>query len=409
MSQLKGNMVIAQGGGPTAVINQSLVGAILEARKMPQIERIYGALHGVSGIKDEKFVDLTQTTTAHLEAIAQTPSSALRSTRDKPDDEYCQKMFEVMQKYNIRYFFYIGGNDSSETVRIIEEKSRETGYELRAIHIPKTIDNDLMVTDHTPGFGSAARFVSQAFAGVNLDNLSIPGIYLGVVMGRSSGFLAASSILAHRYNDDAPHLVYLPERRFDVDRFLDDVQKRYDEMGRCVISLSEGIWSEKDEKGHHKPMIATLYERKGEDVPRDPFGHPQLSGGVLADTLVALLRDKIGVKRIRGDTFGYLQRSFLGCVSSVDQQEARDVGEKAIQFAMSGSGSVCIRRIGHYAVNYFLETDLSKIAAKTKVIPDAWINKEGNGMTEDFRRYATPLIGQPLLPELLQAPPVLTK
>ncbi len=406
MPILKGNMVIAQGGGPTAVINQSLVGAILEARKNPNIEKIYGALHGVRGIRDEQFVDLTQTTVAHLEAIAQTPSSALLSTRDKPDDAYCQKMFEVMQKHNIRFFFYIGGNDSSETVRIIEEKSRETGYELRAIHIPKTIDNDLMVTDHTPGFGSAARFVSQAFAGVNLDNLSIPGIYLGVVMGRSSGFLTAASILAHRYEDDAPHLVYLPERRFNIDSFLDDVQRKYDEFGRCVIALSEGIWSEEDEKGKHKPMIASLFEQKGEDVPRDPFGHPQLSGGVLADTLVALIRNKIGVKRVRGDTFGYLQRSFLGCVSTVDQMEAREVGEKAVQFALNGdqSGSVCIRRIGNYAVDYFLETDLTKIAAKTKVIPNDWINEAGNGMTDAFRQYAAPLIGPPILATRLQAP-----
>lgn len=408
MTGLTGNLVIAQGGGPTAVINQSLVGAILEAQKWPQIKGVYGALHGVRGIRDGKFVDLQQVTAANLEAVALSPSAALRSTRDKPDPAYCQAMFETMRKNDIRYFFYIGGNDSSETVRIIEETSRLTGYEIRAVHIPKTIDNDLCENDHTPGFGSAARFVTQAFAGVNLDNLSLPGVYLGVVMGRSAGFLTASSALARKTDADGPHLIYLPERQFSIDRFLSDVERVYKKQGRCIVALSEGIWAERDEKGKPKEMIVTAYEHRGQEIPRDPFGHPQLGGGALADTLVSLIRDQLKISRVRGDTFGYLQRSFVGCVSEVDQREARDVGQKAIQFACAGeqSGSVCIRRAGEYSVEYALETDLSKIGGKVRPVADSWIAADANDVTPDFVRYARPLIGSIPTYELLQAPPL---
>jgi 6-phosphofructokinase len=242
--KLEGKVLVAQGGGPTAVINQSLVGAVLEARKYPQVTRVYGALNGVSGIINEEFLDLTQETEHNLEMVAKTPSSALLSTRDKPDAEYCRKMFEVMRAHDIRYFFYIGGNDSSDTVRIVSEHAKSAGYELRAVHIPKTIDNDLMVNDHTPGYGSAARFVAQAFMGANLDNRSLPGVYIGVVMGRHAGFLTAASAMAQIFPDDGPHLIYLPERVFDTDKFLKDVKKVYDKYGRCVIAVSEGIQDE---------------------------------------------------------------------------------------------------------------------------------------------------------------------
>ncbi|HQH74731.1 MAG TPA: 6-phosphofructokinase, partial [bacterium] len=175
MAQLKGKAIIAQGGGPTAVINQSLVGAALECRKFPQVTHVYGARHGVSGIIKEEFVDLTQATSNNLEQVGMTPGAALGSTRDKPDREYCQKIFNVFKKYDIRYFFYIGGNDSSDTCRIVNQFADQEGYECRCVHIPKTIDNDLVVNDHCPGFGSAARYVALAFAGANLDNRALPG------------------------------------------------------------------------------------------------------------------------------------------------------------------------------------------------------------------------------------------
>src|SRR5881394_265036 len=234
-------ILVAQGGGPTAVINQSLVGVVLESRRFANVERVYGARHGVRGIVNEDFVDLTQETVHNLEAVAATPASALGSTRDKPDLKYCQQIFEVLRAHEIGHFFYIGGNDSSDTVRIVSEEARKAGHPLRCMHIPKTIDNDLMGNDHTPGFPSAARFVAQAFAGANLDNASLPGVYVGVVMGRHAGFLTAASALGRKFPDDGPHLIYLPERTFTLDKFLADVKTTYDRLGRCVIAVSEGI------------------------------------------------------------------------------------------------------------------------------------------------------------------------
>ncbi len=383
---LAGKVLVAQGGGPTAVINQSLVGVVLEARKFPQVTKIYGALHGVSGIINEDFVDLTQETTNNLEHVACTPSSSLFSTRDKPDGKYCFDMFRVMQAHDIRYFFYIGGNDSADTVRIVNEMACQSGYELRAIHIPKTIDNDLLVNDHCPGYGSAAKFVAQAFMGVNLDVNSLNGVYIGTVMGRHAGFLTAAASMAQKYPDDGPHLIYLPERPFMVDKYLRDVKEVYDKYGKCVIAVSEGIVDENGE-----PIISKL----SENVERDSHGNVQLSGtGALGDLLATTIKEKLGIKRVRSDTFGYLQRSFMGCVSDTDQREAREVGEKAAQYALwhNVDGSVTIHRTGMYSVDYQL-TDLSKVAKYTKHMPDEYINKEGNNVTEAFKYYLTPLLG----------------
>ncbi|NMA49730.1 MAG: 6-phosphofructokinase, partial [Tissierellia bacterium] len=371
---------------PTAVINQSLVGVVLESRKFPQVEKIYGALHGVSGIINEEFLDLTQETTGNLEKVASTPSSALYSTRDKPDDDYCNKIFKVLEAHDIRFFFYIGGNDSADTVRIVNEKACESGYELRAIHIPKTIDNDLLVNDHCPGYGSAARFVASAFIGINLDVKSLEGVYIGVVMGRNAGFLAAASAMAQKYPDDGPHLIYLPERPFIIKNFLNDVDKVYKKYGRCIIAVSEGIC---DEEG--TPMITHLTA----DVERDSHGNIQLSGtGALGDLLVNKIKENLGIKRVRSDTFGYLQRSFIGVVSDVDQQEAREVGEKAAHYALWNNvdGSVTIHRTGIYSVDYKL-TPLEDVAKYTQSMPDKFINEEGNHVTEAFKYYLLPLLG----------------
>lgn len=384
---LKGKVLVAQGGGPTAVINQSLVGVVIEARKFPQVTKIYGALHGVTGIINEDFVDLTQETTQNLENIACTPSSALLSTRDKPDAEYCTKMFKVMQAHDIRFFFYIGGNDSADTVRIVNEKAKEEGYELRAIHIPKTIDNDLLVNDHCPGYGSAAKFVAQAFMGVNLDVNSLNGVYIGVVMGRNAGFLTAAASIAKKYPDDGPHLIYLPERPFIKENFLKDVQSVFDKYGKCIIAVSEGIVD-----GEGTPIITTL----SKDVERDSHGNVQLSGtGALGDLLSNTIKEELGIKRVRSDTFGYLQRSFMGCVSDTDQNEAREAGEKAVHFALwdDVDGSVTIHRTGMYSVEYKL-TKLSEVARYTKSMPDNFINEEGNNVTDDFKHYLIPLLGR---------------
>jgi len=381
-----GKILVAQGGGPTAVINQSLVGVALEARRFSQVAHIYGARHGVRGIVDEEFVDLTQETSHNLEMVANTPSSALGSTRDKPDIAYCQEIFKVLQAHQIEHFFYIGGNDSSDTVRIVSQEALKVGYPLRSIHIPKTIDNDLVGNDHTPGFPSAARFVAQAFAGANLDNAALPGVYVGVVMGRHAGFLTAASALGKKFPDDGPHLIYLPERTFDLSQFLLDVKTTYERFGRCVVAVSEGIH---DASG--TPIAALL----AKEMEHDAHGNMQLSGnGALADLLCNEIKAKLNIKRVRGDTFGYLQRSFIGCVSDVDQREAREVGEKAVQFAMWGGhdGSVAIKRTGFYSVDYEL-LPLDAVAGKTRVMEDEFIAANGTDVTDAFRMYLRPLLG----------------
>ena len=381
-----GKILVAQGGGPTAVINQSLVGVVLEARRFVQVTRVYGARHGVRGVINEDFVDLTQETSHNLERVAATPSAALGSTRDKPDLAYCQEMFKVLRAHEIEHFFNIGGNDSSDTVRIIDEEARKAGYPLCCVHIPKTIDNDLVGNDHTPGFPSAARFVAQAFAGANLDNAALPGVYVGVVMGRHAGFLTAASALGKKFPDDGPHLIYLPERVFKVDQFLADVKAAYARFGRCVIAVSEGIH---DASG--APIISQLMS----NLERDAHGNVQLSGnGALADLLCEEIKSRLGIKRVRGDTFGYLQRSFLGCVSDVDQREAREVGEKAVQYALWGqtSGSVAIQRTGTYSADYAL-LPLATVAGKTRTMEDEFISDSGNDVTDAFRLYLRPLLG----------------
>ncbi|HWT73575.1 MAG TPA: 6-phosphofructokinase [Mobilitalea sp.] len=382
---LEGKVVVAQGGGPTAVINQSLVGAVLESRKFPQITKVYGAINGVAGIINEDFLDLTQETTHNLEQVAITPSSALFSTRDKPDNAYCKEIFNVFKAHGVRYFFYIGGNDSADTVRIVNEQAESSGYEFRAIHIPKTIDNDLMMNDHTPGYPSAAKFVAQSFIGLNLDNRALPGVHIGVVMGRHAGFLTAASSIAQKYPDDGPHLIYLPERHFNIDSFLMDVKEVYDKYGRCIIAVSEGI---QDEDG--VPIVTKLVKSE-----KDSHGNTQLSGtGALGDLLAQEIKNKLGISRVRSDTLGYLQRSFMGCVSPIDQHEAREVGEKAAQFAIwhNIDGSITIHRTGYYSVDYKM-TDLRSVAGKTKLMPDNFINAKANNVTDAFKYYLQPLLG----------------
>jgi 6-phosphofructokinase 1 len=384
---MQGKVLVAQGGGPTAVINQSLAGVVLESRKFRHVGLVYGALHGVRGILDEDFVDLTQETTNNLELVGETPSSALGSTRDKPDLRYCQELLKVLRVHEIRYFFYIGGNDSADTVRIVAEEARKATHPIRCVHVPKTIDNDLVLNDHTPGFPSAARFVVQCFLGANLDNQSLPGVYIGVVMGRDAGFLVAASALGKKFPDDGPHLIYLPERTFRIDSFLAEVRRTVDQFGRCVVAVSEGI---RDESG--TPIVTRFAKR----IERDAHGNVQLSGtGALAGLLCDQIKEKLGIDRVRGDTFGYLQRSFVGCVSDVDKREAREVGEKAVQYAMWGEadGSVAIERTGYYSVDYRL-VSLEAVAGKTRTVPDEFISTSGTDVTDGFRLYLRPLLGK---------------
>ena len=397
---ISGKVLIAQSGGPTAVINQTLAGIVLEAKKYTQVTRVYGALRGVEGIVNEDFLDLTQETSHNLEQVALTPSSALLSTRIKPDSKYCHDIFRVLEAHDIRYFFYIGGNDSADTARIVNEEAMLANYDLRVIHVPKTIDNDLMLNDHTPGFGSAARFVTQAFMGINLDVRALNGVYIGVVMGRHAGFLTASSAIARKHEADGPHLIYLPERVFSIQQFLQDVKEVYDRFGICIIAVSEGI---KDATG---VPIVTMLNKSNE---QDAHGNVQLSGTrSLGDLLVEQIREKLDIPRVRSDTFGYLQRSFFGCVSDIDQHEAREVGERAVQMAMWNDvdGSVTIKRTGNYSVDYHLDR-FEDIAARTRVMPDEFINRTGNNVTDAFMFYVRPLLGSGLpQPSWVRAPRV---
>ena len=384
----KANAVVAQSGGPTGVINASLVGVIEEAKKHPEIENLYGAIHAVAGIVKDDFIDLGKLPADMLEKVAASPSSAIGTSRDKPDAEYCQKILEVFKKRNIRYFFYIGGNDSANTAHIINKLAIETGYDMRSFHIPKTVDNDLLVTDHCPGFGTAAKFEACALMGDDLDNRALPGVKIDVIMGRHAGFLAASTVLGRQRDDDGPHLVYLPERGVSMEKFVGDIDNVCKKLGRCVVAVSEGL-SDTDGVTWTEKVIAAN--------ERDSHGNIQLSGtGALADFLAAQVKEKLGVKRVRADTFGYLQRSFAGLQSDVDVREARGCGRHAVQYAMEEvSGSVAIKRIGNgadYEVQLF-RTELSNVAEKTKSMPDEFINEDNNGVTQAFMDYAMPLVG----------------
>ena len=384
----KANAVVGQSGGPTAVINASLVGVIEEANKHPEIENLYGAIHAVAGMVKEEFIDLKKLSADTLEEVAASPSSALGSSRDKPDEEYCARILDVFKKRNIRYFFYIGGNDSANTTHIINKQASETGYEMRTFHIPKTIDNDLLVTDHCPGYGTAAKFVACALMGDDLDNRALPGIKIDVIMGRNAGFLTAASVLGRQRDDDGPHLVYVPERSASMDKFLGDVEDVYKKLGRCVVAVSEGI---RDADG------VIWAEKLAKERETDAHGNIQLSGtGALADFLAAQVKAALKVKRVRADTFGYIQRSFAGLQSEVDVREARWCGRHAVQYAMNEpSGSVAIKRLASgadYKIEIF-RTDLSNVAEKTKPMPDEFINADGNGVTDAFVEYAMPLTG----------------
>jgi 6-phosphofructokinase len=384
----KANAVVGQSGGPTGVINASLVGVIEEAKKHPEIENIYGAIHAIEGMAEDEFVDLGKLSAETLEGVVASPCSALGSSRKKPNREYCAKIMEVFKKRNIRYFFYIGGNDSANTAYILNTVADEVNFDIRAFHIPKTVDNDLLVTDHCPGYGTAAKFEACALMGDDLDNRALFGIKIDVIMGRHAGFLTAASVLGKQRDDDGPHLVYVPERGVSLDKFLGDVEVVYKKLGRCVVAISEGIC---DADG------LVWAEKLAKERETDAHGNIQLSGtGALADFLAGQVKDYLKVKRVRADTFGYLQRSFAGLQSPVDVDEARRCGRYAVQYAMDhDNGSVAIRRTDdgdNYAVELFL-TELKNVAEKTKSMPDEFINAEGNGITEAFVKYAMPLTG----------------
>jgi ATP-dependent phosphofructokinase / diphosphate-dependent phosphofructokinase len=403
-----GNAVIGQSGGPTAVINQSLAG-VVEGLKQGlgesgQVKRILGMRHGVRGLiksGEDGLVDLAGLDAGRLERVAATPSAALGSTRDKPDEAYCQKILDGCRAHDIRYFFYIGGNDSADTCRIVSDKAAAAGYELRCFHVPKTIDNDLLENDHTPGFPSAARYVALAHMGDALDNASLGGIKINVIMGRNAGFLTAAAALARGSASSGadpslragPHLIYLPEVPFATDAFLADVEAVYGKLGRCQIAVSEGI---RDEMGAE---IGPKLMRGPGEV--DAHGNVQLSGsGALGDGLADLVKRALtpqGGKapRVRADTFGYIQRCWPH-PSPIDAEEARAVGRYAAALAAQGdaSASVILRRVD-VPDAYHSEcarADLAQVARRTRHMPAEFISGS-NDVSAAFDAYCRPLVG----------------
>ena len=385
----KMNMVIAQSGGPSMVINQSLVGAVLEARGSAKIGKILGAKHGILGILGNDYIDLRKPSVKKLEAIAETPSSALGSCRKKPNADDCKAIFEQFRKLDVGYFFYIGGNDSADAARIVAEEAEKANYPLVVYHIPKTIDNDLRSCDHTPGFGSAARFVASAIRGDDLDNRALGGVKIDIIMGRDAGFLTAASALARTREDDGPHLIYLPEVSFSEEKFIKDVKAAMKKYGRCVCAISEGI---RGKDGI--PMGAKL--GSGET---DSHGNVQMSGtGALGDALATVLKTKAEIKRVRADTFGYLQRSFPGIASKVDQAEGRAAGAAAVKAALKGKltkGTIAIvRKPGKKYKVAFEPVAIQNAAKYTRSVPKEYIAKNGHDVTPAFLAYAAPIVGE---------------
>src|SRR3984957_19349998 len=377
-----------------SVNNHSLIGVVQEMRKAGLVDQLLGARHGVSGIVKEDFIKLNDAPDSLLERIAQTPAAALGSTRDKPDQAYCENIFKSFAKHDVRFFFYIGGNDSADTARIVGELAAKEGHELKVFHIPKTIDNDLRVHDHTPGYGSAAKFVAAAIMGDNYDNRSLPGIKVDVIMGRHAGFLTAASVLARQHDNDGPHLIYVPEAPLTEAKFLADVDAAYTKHGRCLIAVSEGV---------SQPDGKTWAEHMASSLEKDSHGNVQLSGtGALGDYMASLVTRNLqapgGKKlRVRADTFGYLQRSFPGFVSETDATEARQVGSTAVQYSADDKnleGSIAMRRVpgDQYRIETFL-TPLSTVARETKHMDASYLSG-GNNITEAFKQYVRPLVGK---------------
>ena len=389
----KGNLIIGQSGGATAVINSSLAGAVSEALKQTGIGEVYGMLDGVQGLLEERIIDLRQQvgTPDRLQALKNTPSSALGMCRYKLNESEREKILTILKNYDIRYFLYAGGNDSADTCHRLVEMSRAAGYELHAIGIPKTIDNDLPEMDHCPGYGSIARYLAIATQDSSIDTEAarlVHPIKLIEVMGRNAGWVAASSVLGKRREEDGPHLIYTPERPLDPARFLTDVKAVYEKYGSCVVVLGETV---RDTNGQPLGTQAGPYLV-------DSFGHKYFHGP--AHYLMGLIIQELGITA-RFDKPGTLQRMSMLSTSSVDLEEAWQAGEWAVRHAVGGETDLMVTLLrgtgpnGEYQCE-FGTTALANIANTEHKMPAHYFNEAGNFVTQAFIDYATPLIGEPL-------------
>jgi 6-phosphofructokinase 1 len=391
---LKGALVVGQSGGPTPVINASLAGVALAARQQPEISGVYGLVHGIEGALKEELIDLGQESEETLQRLIDTPASALGSCRHKLSDEDYDRVLALFQAHNVRHFVYIGGNDSMDTCHRISALAEAAGYELQVMGVPKTIDNDLAVTDHCPGFGSAARFLALAARDTGRDQeamATFEDVTVLEAMGRNAGWLAAASALGKQDEADAPHLIYAPEVAFDEGQFLDEVSRIHRRLGRVFVVVCEGV-----RDGEGRPVGE--HQMKGR---RDAFGHTlhTMTTGVAA-YLADLAGEKLGLRArfLRPVLIG---RAMSACVSETDRREALQVGQAAVTHLVAGRSGlmVTLERVSNEP--YRCETGvapLAEVANAEKLLPPEFIDETGVMVTPAFREYALPLIGGELPP-----------
>jgi 6-phosphofructokinase 1 len=398
---MPGKLLVGQAGGATAVINASLAGVVAEAQSSGQFDAIWGMCRAAEGALLGDLVDLSGTSPATLAGVANTPGAALASSRHRVSDEEIDQLLDRFRRHDVRAFIYIGGNDSADTVHRLARQANARGFELAAVAVPKTIDNDLPITDHAPGYGSIARYVAIAAMDSAQDTSSMPTMYpvkFIEVMGRNSGWVAAAATLARRNPLDAPHLIYLPERPVSRQQILSDVERIHHENGWVVAVVAETLRDE-----HERPFADPSLS--GE---RDAFGHPLLRG--TADTLCRLVQERLGL-RARFDKPGSLQRMSMLCASSVDLAEAQEVGRAAVSLALDGASDrmvTIVRDVGEPYTSHAGSAPLKLIANRQRLVPDAYLSTDGRSTTDAFRRYALPLLGPRPFPEYvrLQAPHV---
>lgn len=386
---LKGNAIVGQSGGPTTVINASLAGVIKGAFAANEIETIYGAEHGIEGVLADNLVNLNErfADPKMLNLLIHTPAAYLGSCRyklPKEFDEKYDKIFEVFKKHNIAYFFYIGGNDSMDTVYKLSQYAKRIGYPINIIGVPKTIDNDLAITDHTPGFGSAAKYIGTSIREITRDAQVYDSSTVTIIeiMGRNAGWLAAASALARTENEPAPHLIYLPEMVFDVDKFMADIEKASKTYRNVIAVVSEGVKTA-DGKYVCEGAAASVV---------DSFGHKQLSG--TARVLADMVHAKFGWK-VRSIEFSLLQRCAAHVASLTDVTEAEQIGTAGVNAAVSGQTGMMMyfKRVSDSPYKVEIDSyDISKIANVERVVPREWINEEGNDILQPALDYMLPLI-----------------
>lgn len=377
------NILIVHGGGPTAVINASLYGAITEAKKHSELTHIYAARNGTGGLLKEELIELEQIPEGELELLLQTPGSAIGTSRDEIEQEDYDKMTEILAKKNIKYVLFNGGNGTMDTCGKLYKTCLSKGLDIKVMGIPKTIDNDISITDHSPGYGSAARFLAQSVKEICADVKGLP-IHVVVVeaQGRNAGWITAAGALADNEEGIGPDLIYLPERPFEEDKFIEDVRKLLEQKKGIVVVASEGL---KNAKG--EPIVKPVFQTERAVYFGDVSSH-----------LANLVIQKLGYKA-RGEKPGLLGRASIALQSQVDREEAILAGELACKAVIQGESGkmVAFRRISTspYQIEPFL-VEIEEVMLHERIMPDEFINQEGNGVTESFKEWCRPLIGEEL-------------